>query len=123
MNINYRSANLPPHCGNCRHLLWDDEACRCENTAMITDDEIKEAIAQVKEAGGTAEVVAEIARDEYHDRADIANYSDVCDPWGAKLPYDMAATPLVNRQRAADLEAADWQAFVDRVEKIMEAGK
>jgi hypothetical protein len=93
---------------------------------MITDDQITESVslaADCIKGEITPEMVADHARQTHIDGEECANYSDVCDLWGAKLPYDMAATPLVNRQRVADLKAADWQTFVARVAKIMESSK
>jgi hypothetical protein len=125
--INYRNANLADHCGNCRHLLWDEDVCQCENPAMITDAEIKDELCKVYNAFGgtntavTASELAESVRDDHC--ANESQYNCVCKLWGAKPPYDMAITPAENRQRVADLEAADWQAFVDRVAKIMEECK
>lgn len=94
-NLNYRSAQLPPHCGNCDYWLDDN----CANPFRYVDESTADDIRERAREGGSHRAIARDMLRDMQDNAGPAAYDYVCDDW-----YDRAEGRGVVRHR-------DMQAF------------
>jgi len=79
---NYRSANLPAHCGSCVHLCWDEESCYCGHHGLLCDDTIREWLADDDGPIPADEKLQLLAGDfarDHLDDDDSGRYDHVCD--------------------------------------------
>ena len=42
--FNFKSGILPPHCGTCNWLEWEDSTCLCLHPAFLEDSDIQDAL-------------------------------------------------------------------------------
>ena len=73
----YKNANLPPHCGNCKHLQWDEDGARCLNPHFAVDeDDLNQEIMRAEEPANAHGIIELLMEDAFE--GDHHDYSGLC---------------------------------------------
>lgn len=104
-SYNERQADLPPHCGNCAYLNWEEDSCSCTHPNFIEDDVIIEQLFEISEAETEDEAAgcAQCVFEDYIADQDWQMYDRVCD---LHTPKSVTTPP--------------FKLFEDRVVKLWE---
>lgn len=110
---NERKADLPPHCGKCVHLDWDDDHCYCTHYCQVPIEERACEIPDLVRGGKTAEEIADVWSDDALADQGWHAYGNICDYWEASECHAATVTA----------EARARAALVSIIEAMIEEAK
>lgn len=128
---NFRDAELPRHCGNCRFLEWEEEIIGCSNSNFISDEDILESYSVIKRRYGEdcdkSELIKRTVvetKEAYLDDARYlnnvrVNYYMVCDLHEFKIKRLPGQTYSDHKVCVDNLLFEDNDCFKNRVEEVI----
>jgi len=123
---NHRTADLPPHCGNCRFLDWEQERCVCTNSKFISDEQIADYCKELSTSTTSTytstldvDMLYSAIASEWACEAESADYAEVCDlhePKVVRMKNETYADWLARHRK---LEDRDHEEFMTRIKNTL----
>jgi hypothetical protein len=100
---NFKSDILPPHCGTCNWLLWEDSTCLCLHPAFLEESDIQDALENEASPTEAVETLYEMLTEceDWHGYNSICNLYNNTSPAEFKEYQDLSRLSLTTRVQAA----------------------